>query len=71
MRRMNGLEWTALVLIIIGALNWGLIGLFGFNLVEAIFGSGSLLSKLVYVIIGAAGLYELWMLAMPRRIEKM
>ena len=52
---------TALILSIIGALNWGLIGFFNFNLVDAIFGGGahettSTLSRIIYVIVGLAGL---------------
>jgi uncharacterized membrane protein YuzA (DUF378 family) len=48
---------TALVLAIIGALNWLLVGLFRFNLVSAIFGDMSVLSRIVYVVVGLAGLY--------------
>lgn len=65
MRRYSVLEWIALVLIIVGAINWGLVGLFGFNLVEAIFQSGSLITNLIYVLVGIAGLYELVMLVKP------
>jgi len=38
MFRLNAIDWTALILAIVGAINWGLVGLFGFNLVNAIFG---------------------------------
>jgi uncharacterized protein len=48
---------VSLVLAIIGALNWLLVGLFRFNLVSAIFGDMSALSRIVYVIVGFAGLY--------------
>jgi len=48
---------AALVLTIIGALNWLLIGLFRFNLVSAIFGDMSTLSRIVYVLVGLSGLY--------------
>lgn len=41
---------------IIGALNWGLVGLFGYNLVDHIFGVGSALSRLIYILVGASGL---------------
>lgn len=41
---------------IIGALNWGLIGLANFNLVDQIFGAGSLLSRLIYILVGLSGL---------------
>lgn len=41
---------------IIGALNWGLVGLANFNLVDAIFGAGSVLSRLIYIVVGLSGL---------------
>jgi uncharacterized membrane protein YuzA (DUF378 family) len=50
--------WVAIALVVIGALNWGLIGLFGFNLVAAIFGAGTF-SRIIYVIVALAGLYLL------------
>lgn len=56
MRRMGFWGWLALVLTVIGAINWGLVGLFGFNLVEAIFGAGTLLTSIVYIIVGLAGI---------------
>lgn len=49
---------TALTIVIIGALNWLLIGLFGFNVVTAIFGAG-LAANIVYVIVGLAGLFAI------------
>lgn len=48
--------WTLLV---IGGLNWGLVGLFNFNLVAAIFGPGSLLERVVYVLVGLSALYDI------------
>lgn len=49
--------WIALVLMIIGGLNWGLVGLFSFDLVATLFGSMSTLSRIVYVLVGIAALY--------------
>ena len=49
--------WVAIVLAVIGAVNWGLVGLFDFNLVSAIFGPMSTLSRIIYVLVGLAGLY--------------
>jgi uncharacterized protein len=49
--------WVAIILSAIGAINWGLVGLFDFNLVSAIFGPMSTLSRIVYVLIGLSGLY--------------
>ena len=54
---MKIVDTIALVLIIIGALNWGLIGLFNFNLVDAIFGTMSLLSRIIYTLVGISGLW--------------
>jgi hypothetical protein len=57
MRKLNALDWIALILAIIGALNWGLVGLFKFDLVAAIFGDMSAVSRVVYVLVGIAALY--------------
>ncbi|NCB91471.1 MAG: DUF378 domain-containing protein [Clostridia bacterium] len=54
---MKGLDYTALVIAIIGTLNWGLVGLFRFDLVAFLFGNLTWLSRIVYVIVGLAGLY--------------
>ena len=51
------LDGTALTIAIIGAINWGLIGLFRFDLVAFIFGDMSWLSRIIYVIVGLCGLY--------------
>ncbi len=59
---MEILQKIALVLTIIGAIVWGLIGLFDFNLVEMIFGDKTLLSKIVYIIVGIAGLINIGLL---------
>ena len=54
---MKGLDYTILTIAIIGALNWGLVGIFRFDLVAALFGSMSWISRLVYILVGIAGLY--------------
>ncbi len=59
---MRALSIAALVLMVIGALNWGLVGLFNFNLVSAIFGDG-VLADIVYIIVGLAGIYGIFMIA--------
>ena len=46
-------------LVIIGALNWGLVGVLQFNLVEQIFGSGSALTRVIYALVGLAGIIKL------------
>ncbi len=56
--RSRPLDWIALTLVIIGAINWGLVGFFQFDLVAAIFGGMSAwLSRLIYALVGIAGLY--------------
>lgn len=52
-------DYTALALVIIGALNWGLIGIFKFNLVDYLFGEMSILSRIIYAVVGISGLYLL------------
>ncbi len=48
--------------LVVGALNWGLIGLLNLNVVETILGAGSLLAKVVYILVGLAGLYKAYMM---------
>ena len=56
----NPVDWIALLLVIVGGLNWGLVGLFDFDLVAAIFGVGSALSRIVYILVGLAALYMIY-----------
>ncbi|SDI81231.1 DUF378 domain-containing protein [Natribacillus halophilus] len=63
---MSGLQRTALIIAIIGAVNWGLIGFFGFDLVAAIFGGqAAAFSRVIYAIVGLAGLYCISLLFNP------
>lgn len=59
---MNILQKIALTLTIIGAINWGLIGLFNFNLVDTIFGTMSVISRIIYSLVGIAGLWGIKLL---------
>ena len=59
---METLQKVCLALTIVGAINWGLIGFFDFNLVDTIFGVGSLLSRLVYIVVGICGLINIGIL---------
>lgn len=59
---MKVIDKIALVLIIIGAINWGLIGIFNFNLVEAIFGDMTLISRIIYGLVGISGLWGIKLL---------
>ena len=54
---MKIINTIALILVIVGGLNWGLIGLFNFNLVDFLFGAGSILSRVVYSLVGIASLW--------------
>lgn len=54
---MKVIDTIALVLIIIGAINWGLVGIFNFNLVDAIFGAMSVISRIIYILVGISGLW--------------
>jgi uncharacterized protein len=58
--RMNAIDWIAMVLLIVGGLNWGLIGLFNFDLVAAIFGEMTAISRLVYALVGLSALYAIY-----------
>jgi uncharacterized membrane protein YuzA (DUF378 family) len=64
---LNAVDWLALLLAIIGAINWGLVGLgmvmdSNWNLVTQLFGSFPTLEAIIYLLVGAAGLYLLWTL---------
>lgn len=59
---METLQKIALVFTIIGAINWGLIGILDFNLVETIFGAATFLSRAVYTIVGITGLINIGLL---------
>ena len=59
MNKLNTLDWVALVLVVVGGLNWGLVGLFQFDLVAVIFGDMSMLSKVVYSLVGLSAVYVL------------
>ena len=56
---MKVIDYIALVLVIIGAINWGLIGLFNFDLVAMIFGTMSVISRIIYTLVGIAGLWSI------------
>ena len=56
---MKALDYTALTIAIIGAVNWGFVGIFRFDLIAALFGNMSWFSRLVYILVGLSGLYLL------------
>ena len=59
---MKIVDKIALVLIIIGAINWGLVGIFNFNLVDSIFGTMSVISRIIYALAGISGLWGIKLL---------
>lgn len=64
---MKTLNTLTLILIIIGGLNWGLVGLAKFDLVATIFGAGSVLSNIVYILVGTSALVQIVRLVAPTR----
>jgi len=55
--KLRGPDFAAVVLVVIGGLNWGLVGLFDFDLVQAILGGIPILARLVYILVGIAAVY--------------
>ena len=66
MYTLKGLDITALLLVIIGAVNWGLIGFFRYDLVSSLFGTGTALTRIIFALVGLAGLYSLSFLGRDR-----
>ena len=66
----KGLDYTLLALVIIGAVNWGLIGFFRFDLVSFIFGEMSWISRIVYALVGISGLYLISAFGRIRSMEQ-
>lgn len=65
------MDRLSLLLVIVGAINWGLVGLFQFDLIAFLFGGqAALISRVLYTVVGAAGLWSISMLFMPREREE-
>lgn len=58
--KMKELDWVANLLVTVGALNWGLVGAFKLDLVQTIMGTSPAIVQLVYVVVGLAGLYQVY-----------
>lgn len=67
---MKTMNLVTLVLTIVGGINWGLVGLANVNLVAALFGDGSALSRLVYVVVGLSALYQILPLSKAFRMDE-
>lgn len=59
-KHLNTVDWISMALLIVGGVNWGLIGLFDFNLVGALFGPTSALTRIIYVVVGLCALYTIY-----------
>jgi uncharacterized membrane protein YuzA (DUF378 family) len=57
LKKLNVLDWITLILVIVGGLNWGLVGIFEFDLVAAIFGVMGIISRIVYILVGLSAIY--------------
>jgi hypothetical protein len=57
---MSAIDYIAMALLIIGGLNWAMVGLFDVDVVASLFGAGSPATRLVYVVVGIAALYSIW-----------
>jgi len=57
MARLTGFDWVTLILLIVGGLNWLLVGLFRYDLVAAIFGTMSPLARVIYIVVGLTAVY--------------
>lgn len=61
--RLNTLDWIAMVLLVIGGLNWGLVGLFGIDVVARLLGDMTTAARAVYVLVGIAAVYSIYVCA--------
>lgn len=61
MHKNSTLDWIAYILLIVGGLNWGLVGAFNYNLVSMIFGSASTITRIIYVLVGISAIYVIAM----------
>lgn len=63
MKTLSGLDWVCLILVIIGGLNWGLLGLFKVDLVATVLGNMTMPTRIVYDVIGLAAIYMIYLAA--------
>lgn len=67
---MRAFNAIVLTLVIVGGINWGLIGLFDYNLVDAIFGPMSLVSRIIYTLVGLAGIWAIAFYGHDKVVQK-
>ncbi len=56
----NALDIIAMILVLIGGINWGLVGAFGFNVISAIFGAASMVGSIIYILVGISAIYGIF-----------
>jgi uncharacterized membrane protein YuzA (DUF378 family) len=67
---MSAFDWIAMTLLIIGGLNWGAVGLFGLDVVANIFGEGTAISRVIYILVGLSALYSIYTASKMSRTHK-
>lgn len=68
--KLTKIGWIALILVLIGGLNWGLVGFFNVNVIAAIFGKTSTIARIIYAIIGICSLYIIFNFQNKDRVKK-
>jgi uncharacterized membrane protein YuzA (DUF378 family) len=63
MKNLNAFDWIALILIVIGGINWGMIGAFNIDLVSTLFGAMTTFTRIVYSLVGLGALYSIFTLS--------
>jgi uncharacterized membrane protein YuzA (DUF378 family) len=63
MKNLNAFDWIALILLIIGGINWGMISIFNIDLVSSLFGAMTILTRVVYGLVGLSAVYTIYILS--------
>ena len=63
MKHLNTFDWVALILLMVGGVNWGMIGVFNVDLVSGLFGAMSLLTRIIFVMVGLAAIHTVYILS--------
>lgn len=61
--KMSSLDWVASILVVVGGINWGLVGAFNYNLVDSVFGVESTIARIIYVLVGLSALWMVMMMS--------
>ncbi len=68
MNKLSTMDWITFVLVVIGGLNWGLVGALDYNLVDSVFGIGSAVAMVVYILVGLSAVY--WLFTMGKLCKR-